>query len=434
MGYFLFLLVNASLFLRPAELIPQLEDKPVYELLIVPCLLVSLRGVLNQLTPKALYARPISACMVGLMGAVVISTLLNPGTGEEFSACFGFWKLLVYYLLMVAVVDTPGKLRGLVYYIGCLLVVLTVLSVLRYHNVIDIPVLAAYAERQWEMDDEETGETGEVLLRLRGAGLFRNPNDFSRILMVGILIALYGLGDRSFPVPRIAWAIMLGIFGYALVLTYSRGGFLGLLAGGIAVLWARIGMRKAIALGLLTLPLLFVFLNSRLTQVSASKGTGHKRVEIWSDYFVEWQQAPVFGLGMNNYANIGSSAHNSFLQTYVDLGLVGGTLFLMAFYLGILLLSKAGTGLPDGELRRFRPYLIAIVVGYAVGMTSASINYIVPTYTIVALAAVYLRFAGPYLPPALTNLNGRLVRHSLAVSVLCVTAFYVFVRVSLVAG
>jgi putative inorganic carbon (HCO3(-)) transporter len=436
MAYFLFLLVNAALFLRPGELIPQLEETHVYEILIVPCLLVSVWRVANQLTPRALFARPITACVVGLMGAVIVSALLNPATGDEFSDCFSFWKLLIYYLLLVAVVDTPGKLRGFVYYIGGLILVLTVLSLLRYYNVIDIPVLDAYAERQFENDDEETGQVGEVLLRLRGAGLFRNPNDFSRVLMVGFLIALYGLGDRALPVPRLVWATLLAASGFALTLTFSRGGVLGLVAALVAVVWVRLGSLKTIGLALVVLPL-FLVLSGRLTQISTSKGTGHTRIEYWSDYFVEWRQAPLFGLGMNNYANLGTAAHNSFLQTYVDLGFVGGTFFLGAFYLGVLLPFRTGrqsTWVPEDELRRFRPYLIGIVVGYMIGMTSASINYMVTTYTVVGLAAVYTRLAGVYLPATLTNLNGRLVRHGLLVSVLSVVALYLFVRISLSLG
>jgi hypothetical protein len=50
---------------------------------------------------------------------------------------------------------------------------------------------------------------------------------------------------------------------------------------------------------------------------------------------------------------------------------------------------------------------------------------------LVGLAAVHVSLAGVYLPPALTSLNRPLVRHVLLVSVLCVEAIYVFMRISL---
>ena len=48
MGYFLFVLVTATLFVRPAEIFPAVYAWPIYEYLILACLAVSLPGVLKQ--------------------------------------------------------------------------------------------------------------------------------------------------------------------------------------------------------------------------------------------------------------------------------------------------------------------------------------------------------------------------------------------------
>jgi hypothetical protein len=114
MAYFLFLLVNlvnAALLLRPGDIIPELETSPgVYEVLIVLCLAVSLPRVLSQLTPGSLHARPISACVVGLMVLVVISAVFNYETWEQWfgprespwsPTCVDCAKVLLYYLLLV---------------------------------------------------------------------------------------------------------------------------------------------------------------------------------------------------------------------------------------------------------------------------------------------------------------------------------------------
>jgi hypothetical protein len=435
MGYFLFLLVTACLLMRPAELIPQLEGQPIYEMFIVPCLLVSLGQVFNQLKLRSLASSPISACIVGLMGAVLISALINYESDEDINCCFDFAKLVVYYLLLVAWVNTPKRLVCFVYYVGVLIFLLTVLSLLRFHNVIDIPVLDAFAEKQWEMVDEETGQTGELLLRLRGAGLFRNPNDLARILVVGMLIYLYGLGYRRSSLVRLLSLVALGVCGYALALTHSRGGFLGLLAGLVVLLWARFGTRKAVALSLVLIPLVLVAFGGRQTQLTTSTGTGHHRVEIWSDYFVEWKEDLLFGIGMNHCPKLlGIVAHNSFVHSYTELGFIGGTFFLGAFYLGVLLPFRAGRSglvLFAGEFRRFRPYLMGLVAGYMIGMTSSSINYLVTTYMVAGFAGAYMRVAGICLPTRLTRLSPGLVQHVILASGLSVVAVYVFVRISL---
>jgi hypothetical protein len=435
MGYFLFLLVNAALFLRPSELIPDLQNAPVYEVLIQLCLAVALPGVVRQLSPSMLRARPITACVVGLQGVVIVSALLNVGPGEAFRSGYDFARLLVYFLLLVAVVDTPNKLRWFVYYLAALICVLTAFALLQYHGAIDIPALASMAERQWEFVNEETGEAPPVVLRLCAAGIFNNPNDLSRILVVGIIISMYGWGDRRSPLPRIFWLALIAEFGYALALTQSRGGFIGLLTTMMAFLCIRFGGRKLIGMALVVLPLLFVAFGGRQTSLSTSTGTGHQRIEIWRWGIEEWRHNPLFGSGMRNYAGIaGGSAHNAFVQAYTETGFIGGTFFLGFLYLAVLfpyLVGRESSSLTDGELRRFRPYLIGIIGGYIMGQTSSSRNYVATTYMLIALAAVYVRLAGVYLPPSVTSLSNRLVWKILLLSMLSVAAIYLFVRISL---
>jgi hypothetical protein len=433
MAYFLFLLVNAALFLRPTELIPQLEDKPLYEMFIVPCLVIALPRVVSQLTPQSLYENPITACVVGLMGALVISAVLSPNSEEALPFCFTFAKVVCYYLLLVAVVDTPGKLRGFLYYLGGLVFTLAVLALLQYHGAIDIPALASQEERQWEFVDEKTGERGEVLVRLQAAGIYNNPNDLSRILLVGIFIGLYGWGDRQLAVLRPAWIVLLGVLAYAFALTHSRGGFLGLLAGVLAVLWGRFGAQKTIALAVMVLPFLILGFSGRQTSIQVSEGTGLLRIKLWSDAFEVLRDNPLFGVGLDMSSAWQPNTHNSFVQVYRGLGLIGGTLFIGAFYLAILLPFRVGmwsTALPEGELRRFRPYLLAILAGYVIGMFSSSRNAVAPTYMLVGLTTVYMQFACAYLPVGYMSLSTSLVRQLVLVNMLVVVALYLFIRIS----
>ena len=74
-GFILFILLNATLFIRPAEIIPSLEDVQIYEALIIACLVVSLPAVLEQLRADSLTAAPITVCVLGMLAAVVLSHL-----------------------------------------------------------------------------------------------------------------------------------------------------------------------------------------------------------------------------------------------------------------------------------------------------------------------------------------------------------------------
>lgn len=349
MKFFLFLILNAALFLRPTELIPGFENAPIYEILILACLGASLPALVRQLRWRSLAARPISVCIIGLQGVVVVSGFLNLGPEVAFHSGFEFFKLLLYYLLLLAVLDTPKKLRVFIYYLGGLIFCLTMFALLQYHQLIEIPALASYAERQEgsmpelasnaerqpDIIDEETGkEGGVVLLRLCAAGIYNNPNDLSRILVVGILISLYGWYDRRFLLVRFLWSVPLGVFCYALHLTHSRGGFLCLLAALMVFLGARFGGRKLIWLSLVLLPLLFLTFSGRQTNLTTSEGTGQQRIQIWSDGFSLLKTRPLFGIGMEQYGEqLGIEAHNSFVHAYTELGIIGGTFFLAAYYL-----------------------------------------------------------------------------------------------------
>jgi putative inorganic carbon (hco3(-)) transporter len=432
----LFLLVNAALFLRPGDLFSALESNPgIYEVLMVLALVFSLPRLTSQLNWRSLKSRPISVCVVGLLGAVFVSSLVNLGPGESFRSGYEFCKLVLYYLLLVGVVDTKEKIRWFIYYLGGLIFVLTTMALLQYHGVINNAALASYAERQWETADEETGEYGVVLLRLCAVGIYNNPNDLSRILVVGIMICLYGLGDQRLPLLRLFCLVLLGIFSYALALTHSRGGFLCLLTAVMVYLAVRFGGKKTVGLALIVVPLLFVSFGGRQTNLNMSGGTGHQRIEIWDDGFAEWRQNPLFGIGMDQHAEMFHIvAHNSFVHAYVELGFVGGTLFLGAFYLAVLLLyrvGKQGRGFLDGELYRFRPYLMGIIAGYMMGMMASSRNYIAPTYMLVGLGAAHVRLARISLPPVVTGLTNRLVGQVFLVSLLTVVVLYLYIKISL---
>src|SRR5205823_6438034 len=57
------------------------------------------------------------------------------------------------------------------------------------------------------------------------------------------------------------------------------------------------------------------------------------RIELWSDGLTEMKTSPVFGIGFNSYSDhVGQVAHNSFVHTFVELGIVGGALFLGTFW------------------------------------------------------------------------------------------------------
>src|SRR4051812_20994591 len=104
MAFFFFLLLNAVLFIRPEELVPELLGLQLYQALIVVCLVMTVPAVLRQLTARSLGTQPITLCVVGLLAAVILSQVshLQFGIGLESAQEFG--KVVLYYLLFVGIV------------------------------------------------------------------------------------------------------------------------------------------------------------------------------------------------------------------------------------------------------------------------------------------------------------------------------------------
>src|SRR4051812_19101285 len=99
------------LFIRPAEFHPALLGLPIYEVCILSCLAVSYPLVLAEMMPKALATRPVNTCAAGMLAAIVLSHLANGESGPAFEHGVEFLKLLLYYFLLVALVDTPARLE-----------------------------------------------------------------------------------------------------------------------------------------------------------------------------------------------------------------------------------------------------------------------------------------------------------------------------------
>jgi O-antigen ligase len=428
MRFALFLLVNAMLFIRPAEFHPALLGLPIYEVCILACLVVSYPALLAQWTPARFVARPINACVAGMLPAILLSQLAHGEVVPAYESGVAFAKLLLYYFLLVSIVDTPARLRQFLAGLGVFALTITTLAVLHYHGVIDVPALQFV---QTGLDD--SGSEESMIRRLGSTGLFQDPNDMCLMLVMAMTVCLYQVFERR----RWYWLAPLAVFGHALMLTHSRGGFLAMLLALCVLLVARLG-RRALPLGVLVLPLVFAVFAGRQTSFTSAlhgEGTGLSRIQLWHEGLMLFVRTPLFGIGSDRYADyVGHVAHNSFIHCYVELGMIGGTLFLGAFYLAFWTLVRlGGREVPRGalgdDLRRLRPYVLAIVAGYAGGLMSLSCPYVIPTYTVLGLAVVYVSLAEERLGVTVVRINVPLLQRLALLSATFVVAVVIGVRV-----
>ena len=425
MGLFLFILVNATLFIRPAEIVPELLELPIYNVLMISSIIATLPAILRLLSLRSLISSPITACVLGILAMVILSHLGNGNTTYARTMGFEFSKIVLYYLVLVALLDTPAKLRRFMGYLVWLIAIMASLALLHYFGRITLPGMETLTR---EEVDPSTGEVYNVL-QLQGTGIFSDPNDLCLILVTGMGICLHGMSDRRHGVFRAAWAAPLMLFGYTLAMTNSRGGFLALLAGMLVTFCSRFGIKRSLPLMLVGLPAMFVLFAGRQTNISTSSGTGQARIQLWAAGLEVFRQRPFFGVGQGLIADhITQETHNSFVHCYPDMGFVGGTLFLALYGASVATLRRLGSPpgpIADPDLRRMRPYLLGIIAGYIAGMASISRAYIAPTYLIPGLIAAFARMAVDEPP---LRLDGRLARNALVGSAIFLVFTHLYVR------
>jgi O-antigen ligase len=390
--------VIALLFLRPQEIVPGLGGMPIYEGAILLCMISAVVPLLKQVSPATLLAQPITFCVVGLLPAIVLShaVLHDPYDGLLWG--FRVFKVVVLYLLIVSIVRTLHDVQRLLRWLLILICVVAGVALAQYHGLVSIPDMEVYEQREL---DTVTGES-RTLQRLCGPGIFHDPNDLCVIVTVGILLGLHWLGERRLGTSRFLLLLPLSLLGYAVTLTHSRGGLIALLAGLFVHVRVRIGTWRALLLAVVAIPALVELSSGRATRLDleTQDNTFQSRLRHWSDGLVAFRDEPLFGVGAGCYvSHAGAVAHNSFLETFTELGFAGGCLFLGAFALSLRCLrskpNAESNGIPR-DLRRLRSCLLAIVVAMAVGMLSLSREYNPPTYVVLALATVCIRLSCPY--------------------------------------
>ncbi len=427
MDFLLFLLVNAVLFIRPQEIMPMLAYVPTYQIAILGSILASSRSLIAQLRWESLRDRPATICVLGLLAAVFLSRFVNGfGISVARDEAAEFGKIVLYYLLLLAVIKSPARLRAFLCWLIFFTLVVVTLTLLHYHGVAYIPGLDPVIQP----DFDKSGHLIEYP-RLVGTGIFNDPNDLSLLLGINIFLCLYWLGDKPSGGSRFLWVVPLLLFGYALSLTLSRGGLIGLVVGLMVLFRNRYGWWKTIPLATVALPAILLLFAGRQTDISTTQGTAQERILLWSDGLWMFRDRPLFGIGSKEFTSeMGKAAHNSFVEAFTDLGLFGGTLFVGAFYFAFRILYRLGSQkvyILDPEMRRLRPFLMALIAGYAAGALSLSRCYVVPTYLTVGLATAFLNVTPVYPPLPPMRMDSRLLVRLCGISFAVLLAIYVFV-------
>jgi O-antigen ligase len=178
-----------------------------------------------------------------------------------------------------------------------------------------------------------------------------HANDLGRLYAVAYALLLFTWGETKDRALKMVLVATMSVLTIALLLTFSRGAFMGfMMINGLFLLWKFNAKTLAIALlvgsiGMLLMPGAVM---TRLTLGFDGGGdvnavSAGRIDEIWGPLFMfDFWKSPLWGSGLDSvtWANAAwngsmllvTHPHNAYLQTYLDMGLIGLGLFLAYFW------------------------------------------------------------------------------------------------------
>lgn len=305
---------------------------------------------------------------------------------QEFNGTF--IRCIVMFIVIINVVRTKARLKGL--------------------------MLLALAAGVWlsveAVNDYRLGLMTVEGYRVggRGGGIFGNSNDMALFLVtvVPIAIALL-LSSRG-----VARKLLLGagalLMVIAILLTYSRGGFIGLFVALTFFAWKagrrrRLGIVAAgfliVALFMVTVPSYALRLASILVPSLDPVGSSEARSGELLRSLVVAIRHPIFGIGMGNYAaemsHRGLVTHNSYTQVAAEMGtaaLVCYTLFIVTPLKKLGQIARETFGAKaNSELYYLALGLQASLIGYMICSFFASVAYLWYAYYLIGYAVCLRR-------------------------------------------
>lgn len=391
----------AVLYSNVAVVAVRFHGVPLFVAAFVPLLLVVplARDLIVRRQP--VIAPATAPWMIVLLFIHIFSALFSADLTRSWDAVVVFIvEGFGLYFLLLNVIRTPSMLRQVTW---VLIAVGTLISIPSIHQDLTNNYESLYLGFAQPADAAfRTGETtivGDVLQR-RLTGPIGETNRFAQILLMLVPLGIFRYIDERSPFLRGAAAVSTTLITVGVVLTFSRGAAVGLLALVIAVAALRlvrprhlIGIVLALAFVLAAFPQYAVRL-ATLGEIGAFAGDNVNRGAVGGAVLSRVTETlaaalvivdhPVIGVGPDmfniyyeEYAeDVGllvrqdsfREAHNLYLGIGAELGIPGLVVFMMVFLVTIRMLLQARRASidrrPDLE-RLATPFLLALMT-YAV--------------------------------------------------------------------
>jgi O-antigen ligase len=320
-GVYLFTLM---LYARPNDLFPARGDFPLVKILAIGVLLIYIGSKISAGDRLSVWTLEMTMLMaIAALGLIFMPISASPKDSIDTLTDI-YLKTVIIFILMVNLIDTRRRIFSL-----WKLVVVCGVG-------LGVGAIKSYMK----------GEFTAQGLRIEGlvGGMFENPNDLATaldlLLPFAVALTLIGKGFA-----RLFYLVCAAVMAIGVLVTLSRGGFLGLIASGGLLLWklGRGRRLKTILWAALICGILFAAMpggyGARIATIfnndQDQTGSAQLRRELMERAASIAISRPVVGVGMGNfhiYSIREKEAHNAYLEIAAELGVMG----LIAYLIVIL--------------------------------------------------------------------------------------------------
>jgi len=386
--------------------------------------LVSLAAEASQKTVK-FPKNPAIMLSVGLWFASIMSHVAHGYFQGMLDTIPETFKLSFFLILLLAVMNSVARLRGVV------LIFLLAAVMMSVHAIMQQTLGYGFGGGTPLYG---ITKTGEVFWQSQFYGIFSDPNDLGQLLACSVPL-IFAFPRRLGPVTFLLAAGIVWLIAEALLATHSRGTLVGVIAMGVCVLFLWLPSRwmpYVAALGLIASLVICATQGASLLDESA-----RERVVFWGDANRAFKHNPLFGIGYGMFTEITEKArasHNAYVSCYTELGLFGYWFWFNLLTLGMIgcyrtrVAFRRPRNATQAYLRRLAGLSIASLAGFATSAYFLSRAYVFPLIFLFGLLNAIPLIAQRQLPedhPPLLNFRKDVVIVGTASTLVSIAYVYV---------
>ncbi len=296
------------------------------ELLLLGCVgWIILRRILFQ--KKYYFTRMDIPLIAFILAYTSITFIYSPDLGIGIEGLRAVVQYMLWYFVVVQMVDSE-----------------TILERVLMLMVFSVGLLGAHGTWQYFTGAEMLGNwvDSSESIQTRAYSIVGGPNTLGSLMVINIPIAFGMFIVEKDIIKKILYILSTLFMGLGLIFTFSRGAWLAAFIG-IVIMFLFLAKRMIVSIttllmvAVMSIDTIWNRIYYMFTKEYISKASTGGRLYRWQYALEEWQERPLFGLGVGRFGGAVATNHNLtpfymdnyYLKTLTESGIMGLTVFVL---------------------------------------------------------------------------------------------------------